>query len=275
MQLTHPRIIHAEFMTHCMFARNASSSRAIPFSKMVQKVIDDPFIPVRFGKNQKGMQAFEYLEGTAYHKAVAYWLKARDQAIKIARFMAQDGLCKVCGDGLGIHKQIVNRLIEPWSWITVCVTGDAGAWSNYFALRCHPDAADDIQKQAYMAQKVYFESTPDKLQVGQWHLPYMYTDEEVEYKQRNQDPIKVSVGRCARTSYLTQEGKRDFEEDIKLHDRLVTHKPLHASPLEHVCQAMENSDRYGKYIGWWSYRHMLPNEYVTDFKPNYQEANHI
>ena len=31
--LTYPRIIHAEMMTHRMFSRNASSSRAVPVQK--------------------------------------------------------------------------------------------------------------------------------------------------------------------------------------------------------------------------------------------------
>lgn len=264
MQVTHPRIVHAEFNTHCMFARNASSSRAIPFSKMVQKVIDDPFIPIRFGKNQKGMQAFEYLEGMEREKAIGIWLNARDKAIQSATWLAD----------MGIHKQIANRLLEPWMWITVCVTGDDGAWSNYFALRCHKDAEDNIQRPAYMEQCCYFENTPDELEKGDWHLPYLLDEEYPPFNYVENvvmQSVKVSVGRCARTSYLTQEGKRNFSEDIALHDRLTTHAPLHASPLEHVCKAMGNSERYGKYIGWKAYRHFFPREYVTDFKPNYQE----
>jgi hypothetical protein len=313
MQLTHPRIIHAEVNTHCAFARNASSSRAIPFKKTVQRVIDDPFIPEHWGINQSGMQAFTDLEGKPREQAIELWLKARDEAIHIASKMAFNGECSVCsgtgmeasmagsftceacggvGIGLNIHKQIVNRLIEPWSWITVCVTGDADAWSNYFSLRCHPDAQPDIQKQAYMAQKAYYESTPTELEPGMWHTPYIRPEEReeiaqwvislnstmtVNFKDLVSTPnivnklVEISIGRCARTSYLTQEGKRDFAEDIKLHDRLRFHVPLHASPFEHVCQAMGDDQRYAKYTGWKAYRHMLNREYVTDFQPNYKE----
>jgi thymidylate synthase ThyX len=276
IQITHPRIIHAEMMTHCAFARNASSSRAIPFKKTVQKVMEDPFIPEHWGINQSGMQAAEELTGERRELAIAKWLEARDEAVRIASEMAD-------ADSLNVHKQIVNRLIEPWSWITVCVTGDAAAWSNYFALRCHPDAQPDIQKQAYMAQKEYFTSVPQILQVGQWHSPYIRTEEisdmadwlQNENKSMlakfNEIPamVQISTGRCARTSYLTQEGTRDFSEDIKLHDRLRYHTPLHASPFEHVCQAQGNNVRYGKYTGWKAYRHMLEGEYVTDFSPNH------
>jgi thymidylate synthase ThyX len=277
MQLTHPRIVHAEMMTHCMFARNASSSRAIPFSKAVQRVIDDPFIPRHFGRNEKGMQASEELVGVDRERAVALWLRARDQAIEAARQMSDTDL--------NVHKQIVNRLIEPWSWITVCVTGDAGAWSNYFALRCHPDAQPDIQEQAYMAQKAYFLNAPREMVEGQWHLPYITQDDlekpvgpsyaGVDQTKDPMDLVKVSVGRCARTSYLTQEGTRDRLEDVKLHDRLRYHVPLHASPFEHVCLAMGNDVRYHKYYGWQAYRHMLPREYVEDFQPNHPDLVNV
>ena len=299
MQVTFPRIILAEWNTHCMFARNTSSSRAIPFKKMVQRVQDNPFIPIYWGVNQSGMQAFTELQGKNRERAIVFWLKARDQAVEIATEMAADkcpycagtgvGLCEHCnGDGLGlnVHKQIVNRLIEPWMWTTNCTTGDAGAWSNFFAVRCDKDAEPHMQKIAYAAQKAYFESTPDELQPGQWHTPYIrpeeYTDiyEYVEHATNPFDDsedqlsaalIQISTGRCARTSYLTQEGTRDFAEDIKLHDRLCYHTPLHASPFEHVCQAMGNWERYAKYVGWKAYRHFLPREYVIDFKPNHPE----
>jgi hypothetical protein len=315
MQLTHPRIVHAEFNTHCMFARNASSSRAIPFKKVLEKVNNDPFIPEHWGINQSGMQAFAELEGLKRERAIEKWLEARNASVRIATEMAADKcppckgtgrweldsdfgttpktiLCQVCGgDGLGlnVHKQIVNRLLEPWSWITVCATGDAAAWSNYFALRCHPDAQPDIQKQAYMAQKEYYESTPQPLEPGQWHCPYIKFEEFDEIRQwenlqyETDGPaatamfgtlpaiVLISTGRCARTSYLTQEGTRDFGEDIKLHDRLRYHTPLHASPFEHVCIATGDDQRYAKYVGWKSYRHFLPKEYVTDFQPNHPD----
>jgi hypothetical protein len=263
MQLTHPRPAHSEFNTHCAFARNASSSRAIPFEKMLEKVLIDPYIPRTFGVNQKGMQAATYLLGLEYEKAKMLWLKARDNAVKVAKILADK-------DGLNIHKQVVNRILEPWGWITVCVTGDAGAWSNYFALRCHPDAWDAISDQAYMAQLAYFKSEPLTLSEGMWHTPYITYNDRIDNNDQF-DERQISIGRCARTSYLTQEGKRDFQEDIKLFERLRDSTPMHASPFEHVCEAMGDGTRYAKYVGWRSYRHILPNEYVTDFKPNHPE----
>lgn len=267
MQLTHPKCVHGEFMTHCMFARNASSSRAIPFAIQLKKLIEDPFIPRTFGKNQKGMQASELLTTKEYEEAKFKWLLARDQAIEIAKDLADP-------QGLNIHKQDVNRLLEPWMWITVCVTGDWGSWSNYFSLRCHRDADPKLSDQAYMAQLAYFRSEPKKLQKGEWHTPYITEEENFQFRMIHDTWLQVreiSIGRCARTSYLTQEGVRDWNEDVKLFERLTKSVPLHASPLEHVCEAMGDDKRYAKYIGWRAYRHIMLNEYVTDFKPNHPE----
>lgn len=42
-----------------MFSRNSASSRAIPFNKMVEMVRTDPFIPIAWQKDLKGMQGIE------------------------------------------------------------------------------------------------------------------------------------------------------------------------------------------------------------------------
>ena len=47
---TFPRIILAEINTHRMLSKNTSSSRAIPFKKMVESVQNDPFVPIAWQK---------------------------------------------------------------------------------------------------------------------------------------------------------------------------------------------------------------------------------
>lgn len=260
MELTHPRIVHAEFMTHCSFARNASSSRAIPFKKMVVTVVEDPFIPVWWGKNEPGMKAKEELAPEEIEKAKVIWLAARDSMVHHAGLLAS----------MGLHKQICNRLLEPFGWITVCVTGDPAAWSNYFALRCHPDAQPEIEKQAKMALGLYLTSVPTEVKVGCWHLPYFGGPEDYEYMSANNlkqtDAVAISIGRCARTSLLTQDGKRDPAKDVELHDRLREAKPIHASPFEHVAEAMGyGGKKWGKYAGWRARRHTIHGEMTTDY----------
>jgi thymidylate synthase ThyX len=248
MELTFPRFVLAEFNTHRMFSRNAASSRAIPVGKMIEQVEKNPVIPIHWGKAQKGMQAYEQFTGVDANECVDRWLTARDYALGAAEGMLDQGL----------HKQIVNRILEPWMWITVIVTGNEGAWNNFFALRCHHEAEPHIQKIAGMAREVRSQSIPQKLSTGQWHLPLIgFEGDEL---LSDEDKAKVSVGRCARVSYLTHEGRRDVQADIDLHDRLLASK--HFSPFEHVARSGKHTGDGGNLgYGWVQYRKTLVGEY--------------
>lgn len=239
MEITYPRFVHSEFMTHRMFSRNSASSRAIPIGKMIGRVIDDPVLPVWWGKNQAGMQATEELDEDARVNAEAVWLHARDEAIGRVQVLS----------AIGLHKQIANRLLEPWMWITVIVS--ATEWVNFFGLRCHPDAQPEIRKIAEMMRELYQSSRPRETDAGIWHLPLVGSDDLMGgYGER--DLKKISVGRCARVSYLTHDGKRDPQADIDLCDRLSTSG--HWSPFEHVAVALEKPEHCGNFIGWRQYR---------------------
>jgi hypothetical protein len=133
--LTYPRFIHGEIMTHRMFSRNSASSRAIPFNKMVKMVEEDPFIPIAWQKDHKGMQGTEYIENeyttnptnpgdNDLDKCVEEWLYARNGAVLQAKELNQ----------LGVTKQLCNRFLEPFMWHTVLVT--ATEYDNFFELRC-------------------------------------------------------------------------------------------------------------------------------------------
>lgn len=255
---TYPRFIHSEIMTHRDRARNAASSRAIPWAKMMEAITNHPVIPIRFGSEQKGMQTGG--EIAFPEEARKFWLEARDNAVKSADLLAK----------LGVHKSICNRLTEPFMWITVVMS--ATEWNNFFRLRCHPDAEIHFQKIAGMMRDAINASTPDKLQNGEWHLPFISEDEKnssnVEVTQyHGYMPIdvlkKVSVARCARVSYNTHEGKRDPEKDLELFDKLVKGSGFgHFSPHEHVAQAMDKDYRSGPFIGFKQYRKTFPLENV-------------
>jgi hypothetical protein len=200
---------------------------------------------------------------------------------------------------LGAHKQIVNRIIEPWCHINTLVTSTE--WANFDALRCHPDAQPEMRALAEASREARLNSTPTRLRPGEWHLPYITEDDrqEVYWSTRHvsygnnecfdevealQTCIKVSVARCARVSYLTHEGKKStIDEDLALYDRLVGSTPLHASPTEHQAapdrrleayedlaitpngySTWENPTQHGNFVGWRQYRKMLPGEYVAD-----------
>lgn len=239
MELTYPRFIHAEFMTHRVMSRNASSSRAIPIEKMIQAVLDDPAMPVSWGSNKPGMQAGAEVQHTG--PVVGAWLYARDHAVTQARILSN----------FGLHKQVVNRILEPFAHITVVCT--ATDWDNFFALRRHEDADPTIQALANAMWDAQQSSQPNCLFVNDAHLPYL-TGPERHCEER----MKISAARCARVSYLTHDGKvPSVEADLALYDRLVGSAPMHASPLEHQAQPDPlgvSPELYGNLRGWVQYR---------------------
>lgn len=255
MQLRYPKFIHGEFMTHRVFSRNASSSRAIPVARMIQDVIDDPAMPVFWGKNQKGMQAQEELEGESLVNVRSEWFGARDIAFETAQAM----------DLLGAHKQIVNRVLEPYMNINVVCT--ATEWANFYALRRHEDAQPEMKALADAMWAAQQASEPALLQPGEWHLPYVLP-EEIEDGGTIADPTGalrlISTARCARVSYLTHDGRKpDVSADLDLAHRLIGSQPLHASPAEHQAMpAVRASHRNGNLQGWDQFRKTLPGECV-------------
>ena len=239
-QLMFPRFILPEFNTHRVFSRNSASSRAIPTEKMLAMVIDNPAMPVHWGKNQKGMQASEELAFAEKLAVQHQWLKARDKAVETVREMLQ----------YEPHKQIINRLLEPFMHIQVVCT--ATEWDNFYSLRAHKDAQPEIQALAYAMQDAQDKSIPNILQSGQWHIPYIL-DEEKDLP--NAVKVKLSTARCARVSYWYHDGKLpSVEQDWHLHDRLVGSKPIHASPTEHQAICMNDLKVYKNFVGWEQYR---------------------
>ena len=243
-EITYPRFVHAELMTHRMFSRNSASSRAIPNEKLRMRIQDDPVMPVYWGQNQSGMQATEELGNGIKTDAETCWLQARNIMLGYATELAN----------LGVHKQLCNRLLEPWMFITVIIT--ATEYENFFHLRCSPDAQPEIQKIACMMRDLYRSNQPCEMQLGEWHTPYIQPEEyhAIGIGAR----LKLSVARCARVSYLTHDGKRDVEADRKLFERLRSSG--HWSPFEHVAMALNNNGPSGNFRGWHQYRKYFPEE---------------
>lgn len=294
--LRYPRWIHAEFMTHRMLSRNAASSRAIPASKMIDSIIMDPAVPLFWGKNQKGMQADEECSERVTWSTVDgrvgnmtnedAWREAMHQAITMAEAF----------DRAGYHKQIVNRLLEPFMHITVLAS--ATEWVNFLALRDHPAAEPHIRMLAQEITKCLVRTDDiQDLKPGQWHRPFASdyesrlsvvtmlaerdhcTPEEALGPEFVELMNKLSTARCASTSYKTVEGfDMTLDNASRIHDGLCKSRPMHASPMEHVAQADEfihgaegpygewrvdhwpNRNQHGNFIGFRQYRKMLANE---------------
>ncbi len=243
-------------------SRNAASTRAIPTRKLIQQVMDDPFIPMTWGSNIPGMQAGAEVEDIIHSKAA--WLRGRDRAVKTAEELLD----------LGLHKQIVGRVLEPWMWTIVCVS--ATEWSNFLELRDHPDAEPHIQMLAREIRKCLDdEDTIQTLNPGEWHLPFTDYDPKLGLSRlTQQDFIKLSVSRAASTSYKTIDGfDMTLERAAAIYNKLITSKPMHSSPAEHQAMAdqrtaapwgdtsrqmfWENPEQHGNFVGFRQYRHML------------------
>lgn len=296
--LRYPRWIHAEQRTHRVIpltedlemwettpslmadpalSRNAASSRAIPVEKLINDVLENPAIPLYWGRDQRGMQAKSELIGAELEQAKTEWMLALKSAVAHARMLAS----------IGAHKQIVNRLLEPFSHITVLVS--ATEWDNYLELRDHGDAEPHIQILAREIRKCLDdESTIQTLQPGEWHMPFIvegdwrplvterWDDGEENRRSLNvrdwycaEEMRKLSTARCASTSFKTVDGfDMTLERAEAIFDKLVTSRPVHASPLEHVAQAdtfgqadtwtgWGNAHQHGNFVGFKQYRHML------------------
>jgi hypothetical protein len=283
-EITFPRIVHAEAKTHRVIkrddaieelfypglgmndedslSRNTASSRAIPYEKMRDRILADPYIPEQFPINGPGMQPKAYIskesDEIGYNNLKKEWLDSLYMIVE---------RCNNLSYNYHIHKQLVNRLLEPFMWQTMICT--ATEYDNFFKLRTHPDAQYEIKRIADLMYDEYHfhqinckadkskddmdcdcEYRPKLLKVGEWHLPYWNEEEDgfrlneliartnleigdTKYEQRYLGyKKKISVARCARVSYLTHDNKRDIEKDLELFERLKTSG--HWSPFEHV-----------------------------------------
>lgn len=274
MELEYPRFCHSEFMTHRMFSRNAASSRAIPVSKMIEQVRTSPAVPCHWGKNQAGMQAKEELTGSALDSAKFYWKDAAVDAALSAEYLS---------DG-GVHKQIANRILEPFQIMKTVVT--ATEWENFYWLRNHEDAQPEIKRLAEVMLEAVSKSKAIPLSTGQWHVPYYRDGYWCEsFTDDLEDALAISASCCAQVSYRLLDDS--IEKARMVYKRLVESNPVHASPFEHQASPMGttsglygfNNDEVphdywedgvthmdsgykfwsGNFQGWIQHRQLIPN----------------
>lgn len=293
-ELEYPRFIHAEFMTHRLFSRNAASSRAIPVEKMLETINNNPAMPEYWGKNQAGMSAAEEVDDLTKSDAIHKWRWALEEASKQASYLYK----------IGVHKQIVNRLVEPFSHIKVVCT--ATEYDNFFHLRKHKDAQPEIRILAERMWQALQESKPQLLHPGEWHLPYIdvwrndngclgYINPNFNDKSSEDETfldedvaLKISASLCAQVSYRKSDDS--LEKALIIYDRLVNSSPVHASPFEHQATPMpiflptdylrghiwnvdgithedKNGNLWsGNFKGWIQHRQLIPNNAVWEYK---------
>lgn len=278
-----PRFINAEVLRHRMLSFNSASSRAIPTSKIIKDIKDNPAMPVFWGKNQSGMQAYDELDDTVKKHYVwkkSYssvygvgfsdeaitdkeyakkcWLDARDDMVNAAENLTK----------LGLHKQIANRIIEPWQNITLIISGTE--WENFFKLRADRYAQPEFRELAYKMLELYNKNIPiiKNPSESRWFAETVQGDSHIPYEDNMPNgvtglgAVRVAVARCARVSYLTQDGEIDLAKDYELYDRLIAGG--HFSPCEHIAFPSKESKFYGNFKGWVQYRKTLTNENSSD-----------
>jgi hypothetical protein len=276
-ELEYHRFIHAEIMTHRLFSRNCASSRAIPTKKMLALIRGQPAVPIFWGKNQAGMQAVEECSEKIKWKGgkatpEKFWLSAMDGSLSEAEAFAI----------AGYHKQVVNRLTEPFQMIKVVVT--ATEFANFFHLRLHEAVQPELRELARCMKEALSKSKPMLRVRGEitsekeYHLPYV--SEEERHTLKIEDLIVVSVARCAAISYRNED--YPLEKCKEVYSRLIGGDRIHGSALEHIARSMfvskdpefleleegvTHSDRNkdlwsGNFKGWIQYRKLLMGECV-------------
>jgi thymidylate synthase ThyX len=303
----YPKFVHAEHMRHRTGSYCVSSSRAIPVSKNLEEVRSDELraAPVWWGREQKGMASGEELDDlekrlypslsdkpmTKQELAKEHWKLGALASADYAEALAK----------IGVHKSIVNRLLEPFLHVNVLVTSCEPGLLNFFGLRLDKAAQPEIRVLAEAMWKAWNNSTPKKLKSGQWHLPLaddsvtQETTAEVLYGMVPQEwemnapetlvaaLRKISTGRCARLSYISFEtGRRStVEEDLALYERLVGAHPIHASPAEHQATPDDpmlsgwqwnHPELHGNLPGWIQHRKLLPGEAVAPLPEGYSRG---
>ncbi len=258
-ELEYPRFIHAQVMTHRVFSRNAMSSRAVPVEKLIEQVENNPVIPSYWGSNKPGMSAGEELTGADLASAKMGWECALKNAVNSARGLAMSGA----------HKQIANRLLEPFATIKVVLT--ATEWDNFFKLRLDEHAQPEIYELAKCMKECMDESTPFESEGGSliWHLPYIVSverDGKMKYFTGDHEEVTVdealaiSASCCAQVSYRNIDNS--YEKAMKVYERLGVGTPqFHASPFEHqaVATLVANSSS-ANFRGWIQYREYVESK---------------
>jgi hypothetical protein len=235
------RKIHADVMTY-RWGRNGSSSRATPYNRMRDWIKESPAMPLHLGRGRPGMSCGQEVDDPVEAETV------------IKEMLGEMvGSCNYLVKKLNLHKELVNRYLEPWGWINSVMTMGRPQLMNAFKQRISPKAGCNVQRLFVRMARLYRASKPRLLLPGEWHIPFIL-DEERDLPV--EDKLVWSVARAAWTSYRTADGRVAEWADAKgRHDDCVIKK--HMTPLEHQLRA---GDTRGCVPGYEQYRKMIPGE---------------
>jgi thymidylate synthase ThyX len=291
------KFVLAERNRHRMFSLSDRSSRAIPTKRLIDEILGGTGLamPVEFRRNIPGMAGGEPFTG---------------EELLLAQQRFEDDARAACvGARTAMEaneaKETVNRRLDPYSWTYTVMTATRDCWLNFAGLRLDKFAQPEIRVFAESFWRAWNESTPKLLKPGQWHTPFVDGEDWISIEEMASRPgegympehdtlnkaIKLSVGRCAHTSYVDFEtgNRMTVEKAIGLYDKLITFRPLHASPSEHQCTPDELANPiityraepmwmhpklHGNLPGWIQHRKQLPGERVAPLPEGYVYRAH-
>lgn len=244
LQCTFWRAILPELSRHRVFSLSVRSSRAVPTQKLIDEVKEHPWGPREWGENQSGMTASKEINSRYKNITKYLWYSCAELTSSTAKQL----------NNMKVHKQVVNRLLEPFLCTHVLVSSTE--WDNFFKLRISDAAQPEMRDLAVAMKEAMMASFPVTLKEGQWHLPYI-TEPEVKALPVEQLKL-ISAARCARISYKTFDGTIDLNKDLELAHKLITMG--HWSPLEHQATPKTSSSVYtSNFKGWDQQRQFLEN----------------
>ncbi|AIM40745.1 putative thymidylate synthase [Idiomarinaceae phage 1N2-2] len=274
--LEYPRAIHSQLLTHRVFSKNSSSTRAVPIRAAVQNVLDNPAQPI-WTHNQAGMQGERVTDPVLIAQANAIHEAHMQSAIATAKML---GLKPEEG-GLGIHKQNAGRYLEPFQNIRVCLTSTE--WENWDWLRVDADAQPEITELANAIKAARDNAEPLEIGAGEYHVPFVERERDADgrlryYSESREvslaDAINISMSCAAQTSYRRLDVTLEKADDII--GKLFNGRKVHASPSEHPATPIQHCGDApwpggvthmnregvlwsGNFRGFIQHRQLLPN----------------
>lgn len=286
-ELVYPRAVHSELAVHRMLSKNSASSRAIPIPRVIEMVRNNPAMLSRYGSNQAGMQdkGFEHDEPVVF--------QGKSYTIREAWKLGAEFMCDLAESihEAGYHKQVGNRLLEPFQWMKVVLTGTE--FANFFWLRDHEAADPTIAELARKMLEAKQRSSPVLLGDDDWHVPYFengyWIAERVGMAGLTvnssgitlQEALDISTSCCAQVSYRKLDKSQEKADTVisRLNlDGKHPEDPAHASPTEHQATPMTGDTMIfngfptgytsyhkdlgmmsGNLAGWIQYRQLIPN----------------
>lgn len=261
--LKFPRTVLAEFNTHRVFSRNSASSRARSVKATIKEVIENPYIPL-WTINKAGMSG-HWASPRVEAEATEVYLAGRDAAVRtaLALLVGSDRIEGFGRDdkeiasrysevvdyyydhmysgtgaepdfGLSVHKQVLNRVLEPYMFHEVIVT--SSYFDNFLKLRDHNEADPAIWGVSHLLGEAIAHSEPT---ISEIHAPFSSNLEKTlilgqPWPVARPHLIKSAM-ESAQISYNDKSRAIKSTATAERGESLLT--AGHLSPFEHVAVA--------------------------------------